>query len=223
MHHRRSSKNKSAAVLEDEIAALKASMRRDVAPAPESKKKLSALEALIPSTSTRGRKRPRPGESHAKEDDAAVKMLNAFKARLEGSDRTRVSSLTKVTTNGTHAEDVQKNPDAPDEEATLCDLHFIANCQSCSNWADDSKQNEARDDNDRTFLSHALTFDKDRLGKDLTWKKKNEEDLVVIDPREHEKGHSGKSRRDKDRERGGGGRDWDERRQRERQRSQRQK
>jgi len=36
-------------------------------------------------------------------------------------------------------------------------------------------------------MSHALSFNKDRLGKDLNWKKKNEEDLVVIDPREKTK------------------------------------
>jgi peptidyl-prolyl cis-trans isomerase SDCCAG10 len=36
-------------------------------------------------------------------------------------------------------------------------------------------------------MSHALSFEKDRLGKDLTWKKKNEEELIVIDPREKEK------------------------------------
>jgi peptidyl-prolyl cis-trans isomerase SDCCAG10 len=36
-------------------------------------------------------------------------------------------------------------------------------------------------------MTHALSFAKDRLGKDLTWKRKNEEELVVIDPREKEK------------------------------------
>jgi peptidyl-prolyl cis-trans isomerase SDCCAG10 len=36
-------------------------------------------------------------------------------------------------------------------------------------------------------MSHSLSFAKDRLGKDLEWKRKNEEDLVVIDPLEQAK------------------------------------
>lgn len=36
-------------------------------------------------------------------------------------------------------------------------------------------------------MAHALTFEKDRLGKNLEWKRKNEEELVVIDPREKSK------------------------------------
>ncbi|KAK5941030.1 Peptidyl-prolyl isomerase cwc27 [Knufia obscura] len=204
---RRSSNHKSASALEAEIAALKATMKRDTAPAAEPKKKLSALEALIPATSTRGRKRPRPGE-HASEDKSSLSMLNAFKARLEGVDSSKIS---KSTTNGTksHADNETK-PDAPDEEATLCDLHFIANCQSCSDWADGDKDKEAEDVKDRDFLSHSLTFEKDRLGKDLTWKQKNEEELVVIDPREREKELGIKTRKG-DRG-GGGGKEWDRRR-----------
>ena len=36
-------------------------------------------------------------------------------------------------------------------------------------------------------MSHKLSFAKDRLGKDLEWKRKNEEELMVIDPREKER------------------------------------
>ncbi|KAK5071362.1 Peptidyl-prolyl isomerase cwc27 [Exophiala xenobiotica] len=199
---RRSSNHKSASALEAEIAALKATMKRDTAPVAEPKKKLSALEALIPASSTRGRKRPRPGE-HSTDDNSSLKMLNAFKARLEGIDTSKTS---KSALNGTqpHSKEPTK-PDAPDEEATLCDLHFIANCQSCSDWADDGKNDDVVDEKDRSFLNHSLTFEKDRLGKDLTWKQKNEEELVVIDPREREKelGIKGKKRG------GDRGREWD--------------
>lgn len=75
-----------------------------------------------------------------------------------------------------------------DEEAHLCDLHFIANCQSCQSWDTHlgGEQDGDPEDDDRGWLSHALSFEKDRLGKDLTWKRKNEE-LSVIDPREKEK------------------------------------
>ena len=206
-NRRRSSNHKSASALEAEIAALKASMKRETAPVAESKKKLSALEALIPATSTRGRKRPRPGEVHSTEDGGSLNMLNAFRVRLEGTG-SGSKTLNIPATNGTKSNgDHKTTPDAPDEEAILCDLHFVANCQSCSDWTDDNAKIED-DDNDRNFLSHSLTFEKDRLGKDLTWKQKNEEELVVIDPREREKELGIKSKgsrkgwdRDRDRDR----------------------
>ena len=78
-----------------------------------------------------------------------------------------------------------------DEEATLCDLHFIAHCQSCAQWATDVNNNADNDDgaeDDTDWLGHTLTFAKDRLGKDLKWKEQNEKELVVIDPRERERG-----------------------------------
>lgn len=200
---RRLSNHKSAAALEAEITALKATMKRDTAPAPESKKKLSALEALIPATSTRGRKRPRPGQTNDA-DAGSLKMLNAFKARLESAD----GSKSSKPTNGIKHEDVK--PDGADEEAVLCDLHFVANCQSCSDWTDEMND-EAEDDKDMGLLNHSLTFEKDRLGKDLTWKQKNEDELMVIDPREREKELGIKSK--------GNSREWDKDRDRERHRS----
>ncbi|KAJ9663842.1 Peptidyl-prolyl isomerase cwc27 [Neophaeococcomyces mojaviensis] len=210
----RNSTHKSASALEAEIAALKATMKRETGPITESKKKLSALESLIPATSTRGRKRPRPGESQAPAEDMnALQMLNAFRARLKQAETARKAS-NFVSTNGKPTDNGMESkvqPDAPDEEAALCDLHFIANCQSCKDWADEDDK-DADDDQDGGFLSHALTFEKDRLGKDLTWKRKNEEELVVIDPRERERELGIKSKhRDRD---GGGGksREWDKRR-----------
>ena len=74
-----------------------------------------------------------------------------------------------------------------EDEATICDLHFIANCQSCSKWDQDGAKEEDEDLGGTGWMSHKLSFAKDRLGKDLEWKRKNEEELVVIDPREREK------------------------------------
>lgn len=57
-------------------------------------------------------------------------------------------------------------------------------------------------------MSHALSFEKDRLGKDLTWKRKNEQELVVIDPREREReitGRGGGVGKGREREWGGRG------------------
>lgn len=209
--------------------------------ASENPRKKSALEQLIPEKSIRGRKRPRPGDSGgtlgSNNDRDALKMLNAFKARLEGVGRNetevRTSSKAKdqgktTSFNGNGVSYQQstdttvkddKDEDNEEEEATLCDLHFIANCLSCSSWeqnpSDQNPHSSAPADEDATLLgdtdwmSHALSFEKDRLGKDLTWKRKNEEELLVIDPREKEKdlaASGGKNRRSGKREREWGGR-----------------
>jgi peptidyl-prolyl cis-trans isomerase SDCCAG10 len=198
-------------------------------------RKQSALEALIPATSTRGRKRPRPGDTGSGKDEAkALKMLNAFRARLEGADG---NSTTKSTikpmpsaTNGSSSKPKLNGADPPsapsppvdneeDEEARLCDLHFIANCQSC--FAAEQAEREgdpdadilSKDDDDRSFLSHSLNFAKDMLGKDTEWRKgiRNREveddgGLVVIDPRAKEREILGKKGKGRGKER-----EWDRR------------
>ena len=186
----------SKSSLEAEITALKASMRRDTAPVVSKNKKLSALEAMIPATSTRGRKRPRPGETNQREDKNALAMLNAFKARL---DSVKELDMPDAASSTIAAESKRMNglkigssdsvkPEAADdeEEAQLCDLHFIANCQSCSRWDENLDEKEDDDADDPGWMSHKLAFGKDQLGKDLNFKKRNEalEELVVIDPRE---------------------------------------
>jgi peptidyl-prolyl cis-trans isomerase SDCCAG10 len=197
-------------------------MRRNVTNnTTDTNHKISALEALIPTTSTRGRKRPRPGESTAQDDARALNMLNAFKARLESS-----SDTSNKPHNNQKPHDDTSNPNPRrtqpqsqpqpqpqpqpepaaaadnDEEATLCDLHFIANCQSCSKWDEDAANPDAaaaaESDDDKGWFNHTLSFAKDRLGKDLTWKRKNEEELVVIDPREREKELKSGKRRDRE-------------------------
>ena len=218
----------SVSSLNAEIAALKASMRRgpDTDTSANRSKKLSALEQLIPSSSTRGRKRPRPGENNAKEDAKTLKMLAAFQARLDGAAITAPDPDAMVShssdpksqseTNG-DSKAFNNNPVANiTEEARLCDLHFIANCQSCSKWDEDNDNNsldpgslnataadpatstrdrdEAGEEAGKGWMAHSLSFAKDRLGKDLNWKKKVEEELVVIDPREREKDISGKEK-----------------------------
>jgi peptidyl-prolyl cis-trans isomerase SDCCAG10 len=174
---------------ESEIAALKASLRRN---GPETKavkaKPKSALEAMIPSTSTKGRKRGK-GNSSTKEEAKTLAMFNAFKNKLdaaqlpaESKDKEQDDEDDVKARNG----DMNAaNLDDDDEEAALCDLHFIANCQSCKNWS--TQENDDEDEAGEGWLSHKLSFAKDRLGKDLEWKRKNEEELVVIDPRERAK------------------------------------
>ncbi|OJJ56579.1 hypothetical protein ASPSYDRAFT_155942 [Aspergillus sydowii CBS 593.65] len=221
-----------------EIENLKNSMRRTVqAPAAESKPK-SALEAMIPQTAIRGRKRPPPGSANAGSGSTSngitgfsstnsaeaetLKMFNAFKAKLEGSDSqpTTSSSTKRTSTSKPSAPAPTEGEDADaDEDSQLCDLHFIANCQSCKSW-DSSGNAETgtatsadNDANDSGWLTHQLRFGKDTFGKDLSWKKEHQDadTLMVIDPREREKeitGGSGSKRekgrgleRDRERER----------------------
>ncbi|KAL8827394.1 MAG: hypothetical protein Q9191_003206 [Dirinaria sp. TL-2023a] len=204
-----------------QIAAMKASMKRTVAaPVPEHRKK-SALEAMIPETSVRGRKR-RAGGGGGNTDSQTMDVLNAFRARLENAAATTSPSSASIdiTASGSspapgnskstnHAEGKQKEED----EEAVCDLHFIVNCQSCKSWqaAEDADAGgSGADVDDKSWMSHALSFEKDRLGKDLTWKKKNEEELVVIDPREKARDIKEEERaRKKARLTGNGGRAWD--------------
>lgn len=250
-----------------QIDALKNSMRRNTAaPASDIGHKKSALEALIPETAIRGRKRPTAnggprgsntngttGFSSASESES-LRLFNAFKAKLESADSHVKTNHTSSREGGADREEkkekkkqlspqAEKSPhrlrdveeEAEDEEAQICDLHFIANCQSCKSWdvhKPDAEAGGALDDehgdDDQGWLTHQLRFGKDTLGKDLKWKHEHPDDLdslVVIDPREREKellSRSGRGKgkgrgleRDRERERKSqkvGETEWDRRR-----------
>jgi peptidyl-prolyl cis-trans isomerase SDCCAG10 len=168
----------------EEIAALKASLRRS-SPGrkPVAEKPKSALEAMIPPTSTRGRKRGAGHHVSAKEEAQTLALFKAFKSKLETTDNDATSAPEDEPGSPNGQQDEQEEGQGGDanDEAALCDLHFIINCQSCSNW---TNQDEEEDEAGGGWLSHKLSFAKDRLGKDLEWKRKNEEELVVVDPRE---------------------------------------
>lgn len=207
-----------------QIASLKASMKRTVAssgPTASTYRK-SALEQMIPAGSARGRKRKHGahGSSNAVQDREALAILNAFREKLDRAppEATATAREESPDMNGTGATGLDgADPPADEgaeaeaeEEAHLCDLHFIANCQSCRSWdthaqgLDSAGNAETGDVDDRGWMSHALSFEKDRLGKDLSWRRKNEEELVVIDPRE--KGRE--IREEGRRARRGGGERW---------------
>ncbi|OAQ61033.1 peptidyl-prolyl isomerase CWC27 [Pochonia chlamydosporia 170] len=188
----------------EELAALKASMRRTIhseQPTEETKKK-SALESLIPESSMRARKR-RPGGNNAStsDDQAAMNLLRAFQSRLDKAPPEK--EVPESTKQG--GEDKEESA-AADEEAELCDLHFIANCQSCTAW---DKQDKEESD-DEGWMSHSLSFAADRLGKDLSNRKKAEEELVVIDPREKARTLKEDKRAEREAKLGGGSRAWDQ-------------
>ena len=166
-----------------QIAEMKASMKRSIPVPVQDHRKKSALEAMIPETSIRGRKRK--GGGNAEPSKESVDILNAFRARLEqAAAEAAASPIASAQQGQGNSGEVNgtSGDSKDDEDAAVCDLHFIIDCQSCKAW--DAQDEADADDDDKTWMSHALSFQKDRLGKDLTWKKKNEEELVVIDPRE---------------------------------------
>ncbi|KKY18653.1 putative peptidyl-prolyl isomerase cwc27 [Diplodia seriata] len=205
--------NKMSSLLERtnaQIAELKASMKRNTASAAkEAPKKKSALEAMIPESSTRGRKR-RGGAGDAKADSQVMQLFNAFKTKLESAPKEKTPPpAPEPEPHKAPAAAKEMADEVEDTEAILCDLHFIPNCQSCRAWDDAPDAAAANDDdNDVGWMNHALSFEKDRLGKDLEWKRKNEEELVVIDPREKAKEIVGDKKAKRNKE-GNAGRDRD--------------
>lgn len=168
----------------EEIAALKASLKRTIhasEPVKEEKKK-SALEQMIPETSTRARKR-RPGASTAVDEAKALEFLNSFKSKLAQAPPEKPAENIPVPENGEdskeEAEAAATTQGAGDDDE-VCDLHFITNCQSCKAW--DKAEADKDDSDDEGWMSHALSFAADKLGKDLSYRKKAEDELVVIDP-----------------------------------------
>lgn len=189
----------------EEIAALKASMRSMIYTAEpvEAVKKKSALEEMIPETSTKGRKR-RPGGNNASAADEhkALEFLKSFQSILDKAPPEKSGANAPVAKNDRD----KKAEDAGADADEICDLHFIANCQSCQAW----DKAEAKDDSDdEGWMSHSLSFAADKLGKDLSYRKKAEEELVVIDPLE--KARNIKDSRRAEKGRGGtSGRAWDD-------------
>jgi peptidyl-prolyl cis-trans isomerase SDCCAG10 len=187
-----------------QIAELKASMKRNVQTAPMKEKKKSTLEQMIPSTSVRARKRG--AQNTAANDQKALDILKAFRSKLEQAPPEIES---KATAQPGDSENKNRGTDG-DEEAALCDLHFIANCQSCKKW-DAQDENEAEEEDDGiSWMSHALSFKEDKLGKDLSYRKKAEDELVVIDPREKARTLKEEMRAQREARAGSSGRAWDQ-------------
>lgn len=190
-----------------QIAELKASMKRNVQVAPVQEKKKSALESMIPATSIRGRKR-HPGGSAAP-DKKAMDILSAFRSKLDQAPPKIVAP--KLEPIPDKIESKEEDVEADDgEEAALCDLHFIANCQSCKKWDEQGEADDKDDDDDMGWMSHALSFKEDKLGKDLSYRKKAEDELVVIDPREKARTLKEEKRAQRDAKAGSTGRQWDQ-------------
>lgn len=193
----------------EEIAAVKASMKRTIYTEPVKEKKRSALEEMIPETATRGRKR-RPGgaSTSTREEQAALDLLKSFKSKLEQAPAEKNAPQPAIN------EEDGNGEDAGDGDDEVCDLHFIANCLSCRAW--DKEEKEESDD--EGWMSHRLSFAADKLGKDLRYRKKAEEELVVIDPLEKAKTLKEGKKAARDARSGGSSRAWDQGRDRDRDR-----
>ncbi|KAF2715233.1 cyclophilin-like protein [Pleomassaria siparia CBS 279.74] len=167
-----------------QIAALKASMKRNTTTqTAESVKKKSLLESMVPANTTKGRKR---GANNAASEQATLAILSKFKIKLETAPAVPTKDVPALPRSTADMSDIEEPTDGNksalmEREAVPCDLHFIVGCQSCSKWNEELQDDS---DDDTGWMGHALSFAKDRLGKDLEWKRKNEDELVVIDPLE---------------------------------------
>jgi peptidyl-prolyl cis-trans isomerase SDCCAG10 len=172
-------------------------MKRNTGPQhAEQTKKKSLLESMVPTSTTRGRKRG--GGGNAGNEQATLDILSKFKSKLETSEPAAPPKSKDISAPGdVEMKDGDDNGSKDEEDEAVCDLHFIAGCQSCKAW---DKEEEEESDDDAGWMSHSLSFAKDRLGKDLEWKRKNEEDLLVIDPLEEAKRHKADAK---------GNREWD--------------
>ncbi|EFW99570.1 peptidyl-prolyl cis trans isomerase [Grosmannia clavigera kw1407] len=191
-----------------EIAALKASMRRTVRTEPANiQKTKSVLESLTPANTARGKKL---SKSHglSSHDEKTLKLLGRFESKLEAESASRgKESLPSAN----QLKDSGDGTGAEEEHGEVCDLHFISNCQSCRPW--DRDQEDNGDDDDDDWMIHTLNCEADRLGKDLSNRRKAEDELIVIDPREKAQTLKEEKRATRDArgsDNGRGGRAWDQ-------------
>ncbi|KAL5611920.1 uncharacterized protein BROUX77_002076 [Berkeleyomyces rouxiae] len=192
----------------DEIAALKASIKQTHESNTEEEKeaKKSALEKMIPEKSVKGRRRRPGGEGISdREERQAMSFFKRFQAKLSAiPDDVKKTSLNIPEQNA----NLDTTADDADEEAGACDLHYIPNCESCRAW---DKQEKEEVSDDEGWMGHALSFAADKLGKDLSYRKKAEEELVVIDPLAKARNLKDGKRREREKRSGGkSGRTWDQ-------------
>ncbi|KAI9894843.1 MAG: Peptidyl-prolyl isomerase cwc27 [Vezdaea aestivalis] len=173
-----------------EIDLIKASMRRTIAKVPEKSESKSFLESMIPATAIRGKKRKGNGSVIEARQRSSLAQLDAFRKQLGSvaKDVARPAGSSVEMADQAEVTNGKAGEYGPEEEeAALCDLHFIVDCQSCSNWETQDGAEDEDDGQGTSWMGHTLNFEKDRLGKDLKWKKHNEDEMIVIDPQEREK------------------------------------
>lgn len=186
----------------EEIAALKASMRRPTETQSEKveETKKSALEQMISGTSVKGGRRR--GRQSVNDDQKSVDFMKSWDMKLKKAQPDKEKGSRAAAGDEKKGDTGADN----DEDADRCDLHFVPNCQSCKVW---DKKEQGEESGDEGFMAHVMSCKADKLGKDLSYRKKAEEELVVIDPRA--KAQTIKEQKKAEREARGGntGREWD--------------
>lgn len=187
----------------DEIAALKASMKRTSHVTEEvdnNKKKKSALEQMLSGTAVKGGRRR--GRQNANEDQRSVDIMKGWELKLKTAQPEREMASRRAVEESSKG----KASAEDDDEGDKCDLHFVPNCQSCQAW---DKKEQEQDSGDEGFMAHMMNCKADKLGKDLSYRKKAEEELVVIDPRAKAQTIKEQKRAEREARAGNSGREWD--------------
>lgn len=197
-------KKSSADQFKAEFDALKASMKRTIHTEPVKEKRKSALEQLIPETSVRGRRRGKGKAAASKDGLKSLEAIIAFQTKLKQAPSDKNDGPTAA---GPQNGDDGNAAGDGEGEGEVCDLHFIANCQSCRNW---DKLEAKEESDDEGWMTHSLSFAADKLGKDLSYRKKAEEELVVIDPLEKARTLKDEKRAAREARSGASGRAWDQ-------------
>ncbi|PKS12169.1 hypothetical protein jhhlp_001467 [Lomentospora prolificans] len=186
----------------DEIAALKASMKRTTNPTQEveKEKKMSALEQMLSGTAVKGGRRR--GRQNVNEDQRSVDIMKGWEMKLKTAQPEN-EKPRRGTVNGGSKEELNVDDD---DEGGKCDLHFVPNCQSCQAW---DKKEQDEESGDEGFMAHTMNCKADKLGKDLSYRKKAEEELVVIDPRAKALSIKEQKKAEREARAGKSSREWD--------------
>lgn len=186
----------------DEIAALKASMKRTVHTPQEvvKEQKKSALEQMLSGTAVKGGRRR--GRQNVNEDQRSVDIMMGWEMKL----KTAQPDKEKRPHRDAETESRGKDAADDDDEGDKCDLHFVPNCQSCRAW--DTKE-QGEEIGDEGFMAHTMNCKADKLGKDLSYRKKAEEELIVIDPRAKALSIKEQKKANREARAGKSGREWD--------------
>lgn len=186
----------------EEIAALKASMRRPTETQPEmvEESKKSALEQMLSGTSVRGGRRR--GRQSVNDDQKSVDFMKSWDRKLKKAQPDKEKGTRAAAGDDKKGDTGTED----DEDADRCDLHFVPNCQSCKAW---DKKEEGEESGDEGFMTHAMSCKADKLGKDLSYRRKAEEELVVIDPRAKAQTIKEQKRAEREARGGNTGREWD--------------
>lgn len=166
------------ASLQDQIAALKKQLRGTYQPEEDDSPQPVAQEVTQPAAPSKT-----GGLASLREQYKKGTASSRKRARAAADEEETLAKLSQFRSkiandsgNGTQESDSRPAARTDSE----CLLHGVPGCMSCFD-----RMGEKNDDDDggNTWLGHKLEFEQDRLGKDLSHKKAQEDELIIIDPR----------------------------------------